>query len=163
MRLTSTECAMVEKIIRMGLPALRIGIIVLGVVLTLLIVQNSGADESVVEGEARYGGKLDLLLNMVYAVGIAAAAAALLFGIGHFLMNVRQRMATLVGIIVFAVLGLVGFYGLQDPISEPYELAGLMVTPQDEFIAGGGLYFVYLLGALSLLAIVFAEVSRLFK
>lgn len=152
-----------DKFFQTALSALRIGIIAAGVLLTLLIVQNSTADESVLDGENHYGTYLDWLLNMVYAVGIAAAAAAVLFGIAQFAMNFKKRLATLVGIIVFVVLALIGFFGLQGTIDEPYQLGGLVVTPQEEFIAGGGLYFVYLLGGLSIVAIVFAEVSRLFK
>jgi hypothetical protein len=42
-------------------------------------------------------------------------------------------------------------------------MAGMVVTPGDDLLAGGGLYFSYLLGVLSIVAVIVAEVSRLFK
>lgn len=152
-----------DKVISMGLSALRIGIIALGTIFTLLIVQNSVAEESVVEGEANYGGYLDMLLNMLYAVGIAAAAAAVLFGIYQFFANVRKNLPALAGISVFLLLGVIGFYGLADAAKEPYELAGMMVTPEDDLLADGGLYWSYLLSGVSVLAVLVAEITRLFK
>ncbi|MEY5043889.1 MAG: hypothetical protein RJA19_1116 [Bacteroidota bacterium] len=152
-----------EKLTNTLLTALRIGIIAGGTLLTLLIVQNSVAEESVVEGEANYGTYLDLLLNMVYAVGVAAAVAAVLFGIYQFFSNIKQKLGTLVGIAAFILLGIISFYVLAERVTEPYEMAGMVVTPGDDLLAGGGLYFSYLLGVLSIVAVIVAEVSRLFK
>jgi hypothetical protein len=152
-----------DKFIQMALSALRIGIIAAGTLLTLLIVRNSVAEESVVEANENYGVYLDYLLNMVYAVGIAAAAGAVLFGIYQFVSNIKQKLGALIGIVAFTVLGLVSFYGLSDAATESYQLGGMMVSPGDDLLAGGGLYFSYLLGAISIIAVIVAEVSRLFK
>jgi hypothetical protein len=100
---------------------------------------------------------------MVYAVGVAAAVAAVLFGIYQFFSNIKQKLGTLVGIAAFILLGIISFYVLAERVTEPYEMAGMVVTPGDDLLAGGGLYFSYLLGVLSIVAVIVAEVSRLFK
>jgi len=69
-----------------------------------------------------------------------------------------------VGVIGFAIVGLVSFYQLSDStVLRAYEASGIVVTEGESWFAGGGLWFVYLLGLISLAAIVWAEVSRIFK
>ena len=52
---------------------LRIGVIVAGVLLSYMITSRSGADETFVEGQERYGALLDGLFYIIYFVGIACA------------------------------------------------------------------------------------------
>ena len=68
------------------------------------------------------------------------------------------------GVIGFAIVGLVSFYQLSDStVLRAYEASGIVVTEGESWFAGGVLWFVYLLGLISLAAIVWAEVSRIFK
>ena len=153
-----------DKGIRIGLSILRMAIIAAGVALSVMITSRSGTDETFVEGLDRYGPLLDNLFYIIYAVGIAAGAAAVLFGLLFFVLNLKEKVGTLVGIVAFAALGLVSFYSLaDDTVLRAYEASGITVTAGESMFAGGGLYFVYLLGGLSILAIVVAEVSRVFK
>ncbi|MGB1075816.1 MAG: hypothetical protein ACPGYK_06470 [Flavobacteriales bacterium] len=153
-----------DKGIRLGLSVLRMAIIAAGVVLSVMITSRSGTDETFVEGLDRYGSLLDNLFYIIYIVGIAAGAAAVLFGLMFFVANIKEKVGALVGILVFAVLGLLSFYSLaDDTVLRAYEASGITVTAGESMFAGGGLYFVYLLGGLSILAIVVAEVSRVFK
>ena len=66
------------------LKIVRISIMLLGVLLLMAIVGNSVADESTIEGNANYGGYLDSMFYLIYAVGIACAASALIFGVVSF-------------------------------------------------------------------------------
>lgn len=153
-----------DKGIRLGLSVLRIAIIAAGVALSVMITSRSGSDETFVEGLERYGSLLDNLFYIIYIVGIAAGAAAILFGLMFFVANIKEKVGALVGILLFAVLGLLSFYSLaDDTVLRAYEASGITVTPGESLFAGGGLYFVYLLGGLSILAIVVAEISRVFK
>ena len=153
-----------DKGIRLGLSVLRMAIIAAGVALSVMITSRSGSDETFVEGLERYGSLLDNLFYIIYIVGIAAGAAAILFGLMFFVANIKEKVGALVGILVFAVLGLLSFYSLaDDTVLRAYEASGITVTPGESLFAGGGLYFVYLLGGLSILAIVVAEISRVFK
>jgi len=129
-----------------------------------MITSKSGADETFVEGQERYGALLDNLFYIIYAVGVACGAAALLFGLYFFVTNIKDRMGTLVGVAGFAVLGLVSFYVLADStVLRAYEASGITVTEGESMFAGGGMYFVYLLGLAAIASIVVAEVNKAIK
>ena len=153
-----------DKTIKTVLSAVRMLVIVAGAVLCLTITSKSGADETFVEGQERYGALLDNLFYIIYAVGIACGAAAVLFGLYFFATNFKDRMGTLVGVGAFAVLGLISYYALADrTVLRAYEASGITVTEGESWFAGGGMYFVYLLGAAAIASIVVAEVNKAIK
>ena len=150
-----------DKTIKTVLSAVRMLVIVAGALLCIMITSKSGADETFVEGQERYGALLDNLFYIIYAVGVACGAAALLFGLYFFVTNIKDRMGTLVGVAGFAVLGLVSFYVLADStVLRAYEASGITVTEGESMFAGGGMYFVYLLGLAAIASIVVAEVNK---
>ena len=153
-----------DKTIKTVLSAVRMLVIVAGALLCVMITSKSGADEAFVEGQERYGALLDNLFYFIYAVGIACGAAAVLFGLYFFATNLKAKMGTLIGVAGFAVIGLVSFYGLADStVLRAYEASGITVTEGESLFAGGGMYFVYLLGLVALGSIVVAEVNKAIK
>ena len=153
-----------DKTIKTVLSAVRMLVIVAGAVLCVTITSKSGADETFVEGQERYGALLDNLFYIIYAVGIACGAAAVLFGLYFFANNLKDRMGTLAGVGTFAVLGLISYYALADrTVLRAYEASGITVTEGESWFAGGGMYFVYLLGAAAIASIVVAEVNKAIK
>ena len=153
-----------DKTIKTVLSAVRMLVIVLGALLCVMITSKSGADETFVEGQERYGGLLDNLFYIIYAVGVACGAAAVLFGLYFFATNLKDRMGTLIGVAGFAVLGLVSFYVLADStVLSAYEASGITVTEGESMFAGGGMYLVYLLGLVAIASIVVAEVNKAIK
>ena len=153
-----------DKTIKTVLSAVRMLVIVAGALLCIMITSKSGADETFVEGQERYGILLDNLFYIIYAVGIACGAAAVLFGLYFFATNLKAKMGTLIGIAGFAVLGLVSFCALADStVLRAYEASGITVTEGESLFAGGGMYFVYLLGLVALGSIVVAEVNKAIK
>ena len=153
-----------DKTIKTVLSAVRMLVIVAGALFCIMITSKSGADETFVEGQERYGALLDNLFYIIYAVGVACGAAALLFGLYFFVTNIKDRMGTLVGVAGFAVLGLVSFYVLADStVLRAYEASGITVTEGESMFAGGGMYFVYLLGLAAIASIVVAEVNKAIK
>jgi len=146
------------------LSIVRMAVIVAGALLCVMITSRSGADETFVEGQERYGALLDNLFYIIYAVGIACGAAAILFGLYFFVTNLKEKMGTLIGVAGFVVIGLVSFYGLADStVLRAYEASGITVTEGESMFAGGGMYFVYLLGAVALASILLAEVNKAIK
>ena len=153
-----------DKTIKTVLSAVRMLVIVAGALLCIMITSKSGADETFVEGQERYGALLDNLFYIIYAVGIACGAAAVLFGLYFFATNLKAKMGTLIGVAGFLVIGLVSFYGLADStVLRAYEASGITVTEGESMFAGGGMYFVYLLGLVALASIVVAEVNKAIK
>lgn len=80
------------------LSIVRMVVIVAGALLCVMITSRSGADETFVEGQERYGALLDNLFYIIYAVGIACGAAAILFGLYFFVTNLKEKMGTLIGV-----------------------------------------------------------------
>ena len=153
-----------DKTIKTVLSAVRMLVIVAGALLCVMITSKSGTDETFVEGQERYGALLDNLFYIIYAVGIACGAAAVLFGLYFFATNLKAKMGTLIGVAGFLVIGLVSFYGLADStVLRAYEASGITVTEGESLFAGGGMYFVYLLGLVALASIVVAEVNKAIK
>ena len=153
-----------DKTIKTVLSAVRMLVIVAGALLCIMITSKSGADETFVEGQERYGALLDNLFYIIYAVGIASGAAAVLFGLYFFATNLKAKMGTLIGVAGFAVLGLVSFYALADStVLRAYAASGITVTEGESLFAGGGMYFVYLLGLVALGSILVAEVNKAIK
>ncbi|MEC7653558.1 MAG: hypothetical protein VX548_01295 [Bacteroidota bacterium] len=146
----------------------RLAIIGLGVLLVVIIVMSSVADESFVEGDANYGMYLDWLFYIIYAVGAACAGAAVGFGVYSFVYNLltdfQSQIGTLAGISVFLVLGLVSYFILADStVLNAYEASGITVSAGESVFAGGSMIFVYMLGIAAILSVVWAEVSSILK
>lgn len=153
-----------DKGLRIGLGVVRSLIIAVGAILLIMIAGNSVSEETFSEGMANYGGKLDAVYNLTLVVLAICAAGAVLFGIVYFLMNFKQRMGTLIGLIGFIVLAAISFYVLaDDTVLRAYESSGIEVTGGESLFAGGGIILVYLLGGLAILAIVWTEISKLLK
>lgn len=153
-----------DKSLRLILGIVRTVIIAAGAFLLISIANNSGTDETYADGVERYGGALDMVYNLTLVALVICAAAAVLFGIGFFFSNIKQRLTTLAGIVVFALIAVISFYVLaDDTVLRAYESGGTKVTPEESKFAGGGMFMVYLLGAGAILSIVWAEVSRIFK
>jgi hypothetical protein len=73
-------------------------------------------------------------------------------------------MGTIIGFVGFVIIGLLSFYVLaDDTVLNAYEASGIKVSAGESLFAGGGLYFVYLLGSLSIFTIVVAEVRSALK
>jgi hypothetical protein len=154
---------MKDKAIKTLLAVVRSAIVVAGIVLSVLIAGRSVANESVTEGSERYGWLLDQLLYINYGVVVACAAGAILFGLGLFVINLRQRMATVVGLAAFAVITLVSYSLASDEVLKAYEAGGLVVTAAESKLSDAGLIMSYILSVASIVAILAAELTRAFK
>ena len=159
---------MKENIINIILKTLRMAIMVLGIILIVIIVSSSVADESRIEAEASYGEFLDWMFYIIYTVGIASALAAVLFGLVTFVIKLvndfKSQIGTLAGMSVFLLIGFLSYFAFADgTVMSAYESSGLTVTESESVFAGGSLIYVYLLGIVAVASIVWAEVSSIFK
>jgi hypothetical protein len=154
---------MKDKAIKTTLAVVRSAIVVAGILLSVLIAGRSVANESVAEASERYGALLDQLLYINYGVVIACAAGAILFGLGLFVLNLKQRMSTVIGLAAFAVIGVISYSMASDEVLKAYEAGGLVVTAAESKLSDMGLILSYILGAASIVAIVAAELTRAFK
>lgn len=86
-----------DKGLRLGLSGIRIAVIVAGILLSYMITSRSGSDETFVEGQERYGALLDGLFYIIYFVGIACAAAAIIFGLIFFCSKHQSQTGDVAG------------------------------------------------------------------
>jgi hypothetical protein len=152
---------MQNKGLKIALTVLRLLIAVLGIVFCAMIVANSNSDDSVVQAMDNFGTALDGAFWLVLIVGVMGAGAAILFGLFHFLSDIKHKIGSLIGIIVFAAVLLLSYYVFaSDEVSPIFPEGTTSAVAQ---FTGGGLIALYIIGGLAVLTIVFAEVSRLFK
>ena len=152
---------MQNKGLKIALTVLRLLIAVLGIVFCGIIVANSDSDDSVVQAMDNFGTALEGAFWLVLIVGIIGAGAAILFGLFHFLADIKHKIGSLVGIVIFAAILLLSYYVFaSDEVSSVFPEG---TTSDVSQFTGGGLIALYITGGLAVLAIIFAEVSRLFK
>jgi hypothetical protein len=154
---------MKDKAIKTTLAVVRSAIVVAGILLSILIAGRSVANESVAEASERYGALLDQLLYINYGVVIACAAGAIIFGVGLFVLNLKQRMSTVIGLVAFAVMAVISYSLASDEVLKAFEAGGLVVTAAESKLSETGLILSYILGGVSIAAIVAAELTRAFK
>ncbi|MGA1373902.1 MAG: hypothetical protein ACO3YQ_03755 [Flavobacteriales bacterium] len=154
---------MKDKAIKTTLAVVRSAIVVAGILLSILIAGRSVANESVAEASERYGALLDQLLYINYGVVIACAAGAIIFGVGLFVLNLKQRMSTVIGLAAFAVMAVISYSLASDEVLKAFEAGGLVVTAAESKLSETGLILSYILGGVSIAAIVAAELTRAFK
>lgn len=154
-----------DKVIKIILTIVRILIIVIGLGTCAYIITNSVSEESMVEGMMNYGGALNLAYNTTLVAMLLCALAAVLFGIGFFVLNIKKKMGLLIGIVAFLIIGAISMFMLGDPALTPdlLKITESEVTPSISKYSGGGLYMVYILGGFAILSIVWTEVSSLVK
>jgi len=150
------------------LSALKISIIVTGIILVIIINIISDGKESYMEGELNYGGYLDLLSYIIFTAAIACSLAAVGFGVYSFRMKLvndfKSQLGTLAGISVFGIIGLASYFILADgAVLNAYEVSGVSVSESESIFAGGSIIYVYLLFLVAAASIVWAEVSSIFK
>jgi hypothetical protein len=154
---------MKDKAIKTTLAVVRSAIVVAGILLSILIAGRSVANESVAQASERYGALLDQLLYINYGVVIACAAGAIIFGVGLFVLNLKQRMSTVIGLAAFAVMAVISYSLASDEVLKAFEAGGLVVTAAESKLSETGLILSYILGGVSIAAIVAAELTRAFK
>jgi hypothetical protein len=90
------------------------------------------------------------------------AGIAVLFGIYQFVTNIKDNKKGLIGIIAFvAIIFGANMMAKKQVVTESLLSDG--VTTQDLLMTDTGLYTFYALIIIAILAIIFSEVSRIFK
>ncbi len=105
----------------------------------------------------------DAFLNWANILFWVAIAITLGFELYHIVMNPKSAVRTLISLAIIAVIVLVA-YGLSD--DTPLKIVGYQGpdnVPSMLAMAGTMLYTMYILFAVTLVVILYTELSRLFK
>ena len=90
-----------------------------------------------------------------------AAGVAILFAIYHFVTNIKGNMKSLIGIVAFGLIIVISYVMAG---GQPTSEALLEKADAGQILMSDtGLFMFYILISLTVLAIIVAEVSRLFK
>jgi carbon starvation protein CstA len=125
------------------------GIGIIGGIMFLMILLKG--DESMISSS--------ITLSM-WAIYIAAGIAVL-FGIYHFVTNIKNNKKSLIGIVAFTLIVIISRV-----IAKGQDTTADLMEKADEgqiLMTDTGLYMFYILIGITILVIIFAEVSRLFK
>jgi hypothetical protein len=91
-----------------------------------------------------------------------AAGIAVLFGIYQFAINIKNNKKGLIGIVAFiAIIFGANAMAKKQTVTEAMLSEG--ITTQDLIMTDTGLYTFYALITIAILAIIFSEISRIFK
>lgn len=104
----------------------------------------------------------DTLLRWGYVLVIASVIIALASPVIGFLNNPKGVKKLLVSLGLFAVIALIS-YSLSGNTFSEVKLQTLNITAETSKWVGMGLNFTYILAALSILAILYSSVIKLFK
>jgi len=105
----------------------------------------------------------DSFLNWANILFWVAIAITLGFELYHIVMNPKSAVRTLISLAIIAVIVLVA-YGLSD--DTPLKIVGYQGSdnvPSMLTMAGTMLYTMYILFAVTIVVILYSELSRLFK
>ena len=125
------------------------GIGIIGAIMFLMILSGNG--ESIISPA------ISLSLYSIYI----AAGIAVLFGIYHFAINVKDNKKSLIGIVAFLLIIVIARV-----LAKGQETSDVLLGKADEgqiLMTDTGLYMFYILIILTVLSILFSEVSRLLK
>jgi carbon starvation protein CstA len=128
---------------------LQFGIAIIGTIFFLMILLN--------DSTSAISYALTLSMWAIYI----AAGVAVLFGVYHFAANVKENPKSIIGIVAFLVVIFVARMMAKSAV-----VTDALLSKADEgqlLMTDTGLYMFYILMGIAILAILFAEVSRLFK
>jgi uncharacterized membrane protein len=125
------------------------GIAIIGSIFFLMILSS--------DSESAISSAITLSMWAIYI----AAGIAILFGVYHFITNVKDNPKSLIGIVSFIVVVVVARMMAKSAV-----MTDELLAKADEgqlLMTDTGLYMFYILMGIAILTILFAEVSRLFK
>lgn len=129
---------------------LTIGAFIIGIIGLIMGIMIMTGNESVI-GPA-------ITLSMV-VMGVAAAVA-LLFGLFHFLTNIKRNIPMLIGVVVFVILVIVCYNLASGTLLPSYSDD---ITSSSAKLSGAGLMVMYVLVIVATATALIGEVTRIFK
>lgn len=151
---------MSEKTVSLISKVLMYGIVAIGVIMILLTLVNW---DSVSGNRADIDGYVGGAMWVCYIGFLIATVIALIFGVVHFLGNIKNSKGTLIGIVGFVIIIAVSYALSSDEVLRAFTAGGSNPSPSIVKWSGTGIVVVYILGLLAVIAAIFSEVSRLFK
>lgn len=151
-----------NRLLNMGTTALRVVIALLGVLFIIMTITGSSTDadgQTVVSDSGMTGISSGLMLTY-FTIGLCVLAW-LLFGLKGLFSDLANSKKVLMGFAGFIVLLLVGYMLADSTVLGSWAEKG--VTEGTSKWVGAGLMSFYVFISVAVLAIIWSEVSRMFK
>lgn len=103
------------------------------------------------------------VLTWAYILLGFTALITLVFPIVYLIMNPKNGKSIFIGILGFAVLFLISFYGLASGNIQGDVYETFNITENTSRFIGAMLNMTYILGGLAILSIIFSGISSIFK
>ncbi|MBU2649775.1 MAG: hypothetical protein KKA81_02470 [Bacteroidetes bacterium] len=104
----------------------------------------------------------DLLIYWGYILVIITAVITIIFPLVYLLLNLKSSVKFLLILALLVVLGIVS-YAFSGNEFTALQLEKMEVTADTSRWVGAGLIFTYILAGLTVISIVYASISRIFK
>ncbi|MFP3861302.1 MAG: hypothetical protein ACLFUW_10810 [Bacteroidales bacterium] len=145
---------MMNKFIRI------LGIVLLAISAIFAVLFYAGPETTSAAGD--HPEYTQQILTWAAILAAIAAASTLIFQIVHMVLQPRKARGSLIGIVVIAILVLIG-YGLASAEPLNFVKENPNNVPQTLKQVGTGLITMYILLGLGILSIIYTEVSKSFK
>ncbi len=129
---------------------LTIGAFIIGIVGLIMSILIMLGNESVI------GSAITLSLVVMGA----AAVIAVLFGLFHFIANIKQNIPMLIGVVVFIIVAIICYNVASGEVLKSY---GPGISEAASKWSGAGILIMYVLVIGAVFAALIGEVSRIFK
>lgn len=99
-------------------------------------------------------------ITLAMVVMGVAAVIAVLFGIFHFIANIKQNIPMLIGVVVFIIIAIICYNLASGEVLKNY---GPDVTESASKLSGAGILLMYVMIIAAVIAALIGEISRIFK
>ena len=101
---------------------------------------------------------IDIAIIVTYVLLGVATISAIVFPLLNMIKNIKKAKTTIIGLLVFAVIMFVGYSLSTDEVYQ-----GFNVTPFQSQLIGGSILATIMLALLAVAAIIYTEISKLFR
>jgi hypothetical protein len=152
---------MSEKVINYILLGTKTLIGGIGVILFIMIVTGEG--ETPEKEKLHNLGAIDAGIVLTYIVFGLCMILWLIFGVWNIVSNIKKSIPLLISVAIFAIIFAISYSMASDEIMETWKKKPDLFTPGNIKWSDVGIYTMYSMLILTVGAIVYSEISKLFK
>lgn len=161
-----------NKSLNLALKGIKVTIFLLGIILVYLTLSNwdsTWAEGTTIDAfhilktEASFANPLSFVVNLCIWLIVITFAIMLLFWIYRLVTDIKGSMGSLIGIAVIVIISFISYGMASDTIMQNWNTDLSEITPDISKYVGTGIYIAYIMGGITLIAIVATEVRSLIK
>ena len=138
-------------------------IVIIGLILCIIIAGGKGLDAN--GNKIHADAEIGAALTFTFWLMIICVVAAVFSGVAMVVLNFKKSIPFLIGIGAFFAVLLISYSLASDEVLEAwkYKSSAALFTPSNVKWSDAGIIAMYFIGAASIIAILFGEISGLIK